>query len=69
MKCYKSYHAVLWNGDVEALVLHDLVALLAFDGVVLGDVLGLAVRDVAGDVGTLALSRVHGHAHVPDIIS
>ena len=60
----KTYDFILWNSDVEADVLIDIIALPVGDCIVLGLVLCPAVLVSLGHVGTLGLGRVHWYTYV-----
>ncbi len=60
----KTYDFILWNSDVEADVLIDIIALPVGDCIVLGLVLCPAVLVRLGHVGTLGLRRVHWYTYV-----
>ena len=60
----KTYDFILWNSDVEADVLVDIIALPVGDCIVLGLVLCPAVLVSLGHVGTLGLGRVHWYTYV-----
>ena len=64
MKKEYTYDFILWNSDVEADVLIDIIALPVGDGEVLGLVLCSTVLDCLGHVVTLGLRRVHWYTYV-----